>query len=334
MTDAWSQSAERASAPEHAPDSAPPVGASSTELSPSWQPYATPQLAPAAPADPLIMELEHGGPIAQPAHLEAAPSVYGRVEPDLEPLELTHLEAAPPEPPQAPVPVAQAEKPVEIAAQAADPVIASAPAVAEPPVAASVVAPIAVAPALAVEPPSARPIMTEAPIAPSAAQSASLPADHGHDAVLAGFDHVVALAGYVLLFVSVFMFGVPALATVALAYAHKNDAHLLVRSHYRFQLRVFWTAVLFGVLALGAAITAGGLAVGKLIDFVHAHLPGVDTVMDRANVGSWSGEIAGILVIAAVTLGVLAVIWTLVASVFGFLRLLANRPIGHQFVGK
>jgi uncharacterized membrane protein len=152
--------------------------------------------------------------------------------------------------------------------------------------------------------------------------------------VLAGFDHVVALAGYVLLFLSVFMFGVPALATVALAYAHMNDSHLLVRSHYRFQLRIFWTAVLFGVLAIGAGITAGGLAIGKLIDFIHAQLPGVDSVMDRANVGSWSGEIAGILVIAAVTLGVLAVIWTLVASVFGFLRLLANRPIGHQFVGK
>jgi len=340
MTDVWSQSTELANAPEHKLDAAAPA---QSELSPSWQPYATPGLAPAAPADPLIMELEHAGDVDPPAHLEAAPSVYGRVEPNLEPMELTHLEAAPPEaphgPPSEPAPVAQAEKPVEVAAQSAEPAIAPAPAVAEPPIAASaltapVAAPIAVAPALATEPPPARPIMTEAPLAQSSGQSASLAAEHGHDAVLAGFDHVVALAGYVLLFVSVFMFGVPALATVALAYAHKNDSHLLVRSHYRFQLRIFWTAVLFGVLALGAAITAGGLAVGKLIDFIHANLPGVDTVMDRANVASWSGEIAGVLLIAAVTLGLLAVVWTLVAAVFGFLRLLANRPIGHQFVGK
>ncbi len=333
MTDAWSQSAERESAPEHAADSES-LGGAPTGVAPSWQPYA-PQLAPAAPADPLILELEHAGQVAKPAHLEAAGSVYGRVEPDLEPMELTHLEAVPhqPEPVATAAPeakateaaVAQAEKPVEIAAQSAEPVIASAFAAAEPPVAAPT-APVVAAPALAMDPPPpARPIMAEAPISQST---------DGHDPVLAGFDHVVALAGYVLLFVSVFMFGVPALATVALAYAHKNDSHLLVRSHYRFQLRVFWTAVLFGVLALGAAITAGGLAIGKLIDFVHAHLPSADSVMDRANVGSWSGEIAGILLIAAVTLGVLAVIWTLVASVFGFLRLLANRPIGHQFVGK
>jgi uncharacterized membrane protein len=154
---------------------------------------------------------------------------------------------------------------------------------------------------------------------------------HDLDPVLAGFDHVVALAGYVLLFISVFMFGVPALATMALAYAHKNDSHLLVRSHYRFQLRIFWTAVLFVLLAIGSAVTAGGVAVTKLIEFIRDHLPGVGAAMDRTAVASWSGEFAGVLLVAAVTLGVLAVIWTLVASLFGFLRLVANRPIGHQY---
>ena len=154
------------------------------------------------------------------------------------------------------------------------------------------------------------------------------------DPVLAGFDHIVALAGYVLLFISVFMFGVPALATMALAYAHKNDSHLLVRSHYRFQLRIFWTAVLFALLAIGSAVTAGGLAVTKLIQFIRDQLPGVGAAMDQAHVSSWSGQIAGILVIAAVTLGLLAVVWTLIASVFGFLRLISNRPIGHQYAGK
>jgi uncharacterized membrane protein len=130
------------------------------------------------------------------------------------------------------------------------------------------------------------------------------------------------------------MFGVPALATMALAYAHKNDSHLLVRSHYRFQLRIFWTAVLFAVLAIGSAVTAGGLAVSKLIEFARAHLPGVGAAMDQAHVGSWSAQIAGLLLIAAVTLGVLALIWTLVASLFGFLRLVSNRPIGHQYATK
>ena len=348
MTDTWSQTVERAIAPEPAAEPAPAPAPGPSVEPPSWQPYAAPSEPPPAAvahADPLILELEHDAQVAAPAPAEPAPSVYGRVEPDLEPMQLTSLEIAPPEPvaaeppvasapvvatPSAEAPmaeplVAQVEKPVEMVAQPAEPVAAPAPAVVEP----LPIAPVVAAPALAMEPPPpARSVMAEAPFLHAAEAS------HGIDPVLAGFDHVVALAGYVLLFLSVFMFGVPALATVALAYAHKNDSHLLVRSHYRFQLRVFWTAILFGVLALGAAVTAGGLAVSKLVDFIHAHLPGVDAVMDRANVGAWSGEIAGVLLIAAVTLALLAVVWTLVASVFGFLRLLGNRPIGHQFVGK
>jgi uncharacterized membrane protein len=314
MTDTWSEERQDAGlppAPE--PHPAPVAGPA------SWPLYATPaapapESPPASMADPLILELEHIAP-ALPAG-ESAPSVFGHVEPLAEPTPspepLPVVESAPVVEPV----VAQAEKPVEPAPEPADPVR-----VVEPP---PPPAPIVAAPA----PQPARSTLTETSTAHSNDPHGGL------DPVLAGFDHVVALAGYVLLFISVFMFGIPALATMALAYAHKNDSHLLVRSHYRFQLRIFWTAVLFGLLAIGSAVTAGGLAVSKLVDFVRAHLPGVDAMMTRANVGSWSGEIAGLLVIAAVTLGVLAVIWTLGASLFGFLRLVANRPIGHQYAGK
>jgi uncharacterized membrane protein len=267
---------------------------------------------------------------------DAPPSLFGRVEPlaaEVAPLELTHLEAAPISAPDAPAPshvapvdsapptpepvVAQAEKVVESAPKPMEPATLVAPA--------PVLAPVVVADP---SPQPARPTLAEAPVT-----HATDP--HGViDPVLAGFDHVVALAGYVLLFISVFMFGVPALATMALAYAHKNDSHLLVRSHYRFQLRIFWTAVLFALLAIASAVTAGGLAVTKLITFARANLPGVGAAMDQAHVGSWSGQIAGLLLIAAVTLGVLALVWTLVASLFGFLRLVSNRPIGHQYVTK
>ena len=146
--------------------------------------------------------------------------------------------------------------------------------------------------------------------------------------MLAGFDHLVALAGYVLLFVSVFMVGVPALAALALAYVHKSDSHLLVRTHYRFQLRIFWTAILFLALALGSVVLAKGLGVGWLFHIVHV-TPGLSSVMTPGRTGAWSGGIAGLLLVAAVLLTALAVLWILGASLFGFIRLLANQPIGH-----
>src|SRR5689334_15515101 len=88
------------------------------------------------------------------------------------------------------------------------------------------------------------------------------------DPVLAGFDRIVALGSYGLLFVSVFTFGVPALAALALALFHRDDAQPLIRSHYRFQIRIFLTALLFLILATIAALLGGGLALGQLIGFI------------------------------------------------------------------
>jgi uncharacterized membrane protein len=152
----------------------------------------------------------------------------------------------------------------------------------------------------------------------------------GVDPMLAGFDHLVALAGYALLFLSVFMAGVPALATFVLALAHRRDAHPVARSHFRFQLRIFYTAILFIGLAAGSLITAGGLALTRVVSFVHDHLPGLADVTAGGGPGGWSVMLAGVLTAAALLLFVLAAIWLMGASAFGFLRLLAGKPIGHH----
>jgi len=359
MTDRWTETIAKLNASGHlTEDAAAPVSESHAEPAAApaaWQPYSLPGetpvepvATPVAPADPLILELEHplveAAPVlaaaaSAPSVIEPPPSVYGRFEPPLaiEPdvAELAPTPAVPPilapvEPPVAMADlVAPPEKRVEPEAEQADP----APVVAVAPEPAPIVA--------AEPPPPASLALTETLTpTPELVPVSHAPISHtgaGHDAidpVLAGFDHVVALAGYVLLFISVFMFGVPALATMALAYAHKNDSHLLVRSHYRFQLRIFWTAVLFTLLAIGSAITAGGMAITTLVDFARSHLPGVGAAMDQAHVGAWSGEISGLLLVAAVTLGVLGVVWTLAASLFGFLRLVGNRPIGHGYAAR
>ncbi len=372
MTDRWTETIARLNTSGHVvEDPASPVAdarPAPTADTASWQPYVSPaasltepSVTPAAPADPLILELEHalvepapaaGAVVDHPATAQAEPSpvlavadpapaaveppssVYGRVEPpsaiEPEAVDPALTPAVPPVPPPvepalASEPaVAPPEKRVEPEPEQADP----APVVAVAPEPAPIVA--------AEPPPPASLSLTQTPPPTTDVVSVSH-ANSAHEAidpVLAGFDHVVALAGYVLLFISVFMFGVPALATMALAYAHKNDSHLLVRSHYRFQLRIFWTAILFALLAIGSAITAGGMAITTLVDFARAHLPGVGAAMDQAHAGSWSGQISGLLLVAAVTLGVLCVVWTLVASLFGFLRLVGNRPIGHGYAAK
>lgn len=148
------------------------------------------------------------------------------------------------------------------------------------------------------------------------------------DPVLAGFDRIVALGSYGLLFVSVFTFGVPALAALALALFHRDDAQPLIRSHYRFQIRIFLTALLFLILATVAALLGGGLALGQLIGFIELHARQVAAVIgsDTSGREAWA---AGGLVLAAFLFFGLAALWTLAASVVGFLRLIGNRPIGH-----
>ena len=145
---------------------------------------------------------------------------------------------------------------------------------------------------------------------------------------MAGFDHVVALVAYGLMFISVFLLGVPALAAVALAYAHRRDAHVIVATHYHFQLRIFWTAALFLVLALVSGAGASVILLEKLFDFVRDHLPGMSGVISAGS-AAWVAPLAGALSLAFFAFLILAVGWTLIASLIGFFRLLANRAIGR-----
>ena len=148
--------------------------------------------------------------------------------------------------------------------------------------------------------------------------------EHVIDPVMESFDHIVALACYALLFISVFMF-VPALAAVVIAYFHRRDTHLLVRTHYRFQIRIFWTAALLLSLAAGAAIVGGTALLGGMLGFIQAQFASV-TPTEGRHIQGW---ITGGLVAAALVFWGLAALWTMGASVMGFMRLVGNRPIGH-----
>ena len=198
------------------------------------------------------------------------------------------------------------------------------PAQLEPAYVAAPVAAAAIAAATPEATPAARTAQDPAPRRLNIARSAETVVDP----VLAGFDHVVALVSYGLLFISVFLLGVPALAAAALAYAHKRDAHVIVATHYRFQLRIFWTALL--LLALGVLSAAGAsvILLQKLFDFASTHLPGMSGVIGHGG-AAWTAPLAAALGVAWIVFFALAAGWTLVASLIGFFRLLGNKPIGH-----
>ncbi len=155
-------------------------------------------------------------------------------------------------------------------------------------------------------------------------------ASEPNDPFMATFDRGVALTAYGLLFVSPFMLGAPALAGMGMAYAHKDDAHSLMRSHYRFQIRIFWTTVVCLVIGLALAVGAGGLAIGAVYHFLRQSFPALGLPLGGFNLGGDIAAEENWLLIAGVAFLVGGIGYILIASIYGFIKLLAGRPIRHR----
>ena len=65
----------------------------------------------------------------------------------------------------------------------------------------------------------------------------------------------LAMIAYGLLFASIFFAGAPALIAVVIAYSQRREAPTRIRSHFDFQIKVFWAA-----FALTLAAASCGLA--------------------------------------------------------------------------
>jgi uncharacterized membrane protein len=149
-----------------------------------------------------------------------------------------------------------------------------------------------------------------------------------HDLIQTQFDRLIALVGYALLFVGVFMAGVPSVVAVALALAHHNDTHPIIRTHYRHQVRIFLIAVVTLVAAILCGIVAGGLWIADIVGFIERMLGhSVDFMgMTPTAKKAWIG---GLFFITAIVLFVFGALWTLASSAFGFMQLITNRPVGR-----
>lgn len=131
-------------------------------------------------------------------------------------------------------------------------------------------------------------------------------------------DAIPAFVIYALLFISPFTAGLAGLIGGVLAHVLRSPARSIAQSHIRFQIRIFWIAVLL-ILPLAFALMAG------LTAFFMELASGTD--ITQMDLEPW-------VIPAFVGAGILAAaswIWQLLASVFGVARLSQNRPIGTGF---
>lgn len=156
-------------------------------------------------------------------------------------------------------------------------------------------------------------------------------ADEPHnDPFMATFDRGVALTAYGLLFISPFMLGAPALAGFGMAYAHRDDAHSLMRSHYRFQMRIFWTTLVCMVLGIALTLGAGGIAIGTGYHWMRGAFPALGLPQGGWRLIGNPQEEEGWLLMAGIAFLVGAFFYILGTSLYGFVKLLAGRPIRHR----
>lgn len=63
--------------------------------------------------------------------------------------------------------------------------------------------------------------------------------------------------------VSAFVFGIPSIVAVIINYAMQSDARAtFLESHFRWQIRTFWFALLWSIVALLLFLTIVGILVG------------------------------------------------------------------------
>lgn len=140
----------------------------------------------------------------------------------------------------------------------------------------------------------------------------------------------LAFINYGLLFASVFFAGVPGLIAAIIAYSQQDEAPQTIRSHYKFQIRVFWVA--FG-LALAAGVSFLGVVIRVTSEvFQFTQVPGWDmhdnVKLDLSNV-TLDGPLTALLV-SSVLFSALGGVWLILAPAFGFVRLASERGMGQS----
>ncbi len=149
----------------------------------------------------------------------------------------------------------------------------------------------------------------------------------GQDTPSFGYTNVIyalhALAGFIGItsaasVIGSFVFGVPSILAVIMNYA-RNDAvrGTWLESHFRWQIRTFWGAVIIGLALFVVAVLLGVLGIVSLASSVVTGPAGVAGAAGAA-VGAW----------VALTFGAtIAGIWILYRVIRGWMALRAGKPM-------
>jgi uncharacterized membrane protein len=137
-------------------------------------------------------------------------------------------------------------------------------------------------------------------------------------------DRNLALLDYGLLFFAIFFAGVPALVAVAIAYARKRNTECAAKSHFRFQVFIFWVGFALTLLAAFAGLAALVILAGEIIrGMLDGRWDSLDTIVFS------QVHVAAVMVLFGVA-GVLAVltgVWLMVTSAYGFILLASRQSI-------
>ena len=139
-------------------------------------------------------------------------------------------------------------------------------------------------------------------------------------------DRNLALLDYGLLFFAIFFAGLPALVAVAIAYARKRNVECAVKSHFRFQVFIFWVGFAMTLLAALAGLAALIILAGEIIrGVVDGRWDSLDTIVFS------QVHVAAVMVLFGVAggLAVLTGVWLMVTSAYGFIRLASRKSISQ-----
>ncbi|MFI4976239.1 MAG: hypothetical protein ACHP84_17005 [Caulobacterales bacterium] len=137
----------------------------------------------------------------------------------------------------------------------------------------------------------------------------------------------LALFNYALLFAGAFFAGIPSLLAVIIAYAQRREAPAPLRSHYGYQIRIFWVAFGLALVAACCAVAAGLMLLGSFVD-VSLGSSWTFVWLDPSQVRISTPVID--LAIAAGALSVMAALWLIAAPAVGFIRLASRRGMGES----
>lgn len=140
----------------------------------------------------------------------------------------------------------------------------------------------------------------------------------------------LAMLGYALLFASIFFAGFPALIAVVIAYSQRSGARRWVRSHYDFQIRIFWVAFVLSLAAAACGLAGVVGSLGEVIGMADItgldHLETVRIELQDITIGT---KVIALLALA-ILLGFLSSVWLVTSSVVGFFRLASDRSMGDS----